>query len=95
MQSHINHTRRQLTYDERKAAEAAFQGYAFHEDWSEAARAVYEGIVTAKMKLTSRTRCETATMEEGAPGRARTGLALSDECSRDPGYRRGATINQF
>ena len=95
MQSHINHTRRQLTYDEFKAAEAAFQGCAFNEDWSEAARAVYVGIVTAKMKLKSRTRHETSTMEEGAPGRARAGLALSDECSRDPGYRRGATINQF
>ena len=36
MESHIDHTRRQLTYDELKAAEAAFQGYAFNEDWSEA-----------------------------------------------------------
>ena len=52
MQTHINHTRRQLTYDELKAAEAAFQGYACNEDWSEAARAVYEGIVVAKLNLT-------------------------------------------
>jgi hypothetical protein len=33
MQSHIDQTRRQLTYDELKAAEAAFLGYAFNEDW--------------------------------------------------------------
>jgi hypothetical protein len=51
MQIHTNHTRRQLTYDELKAAEAAFQGCAFNEDWSEAARAVYEGIAIAKIKL--------------------------------------------
>jgi hypothetical protein len=44
-------TGRRLTYDELKAAEAAFQGYAFNENWSEAAGAVYERIVTAKMRL--------------------------------------------
>ena len=43
-------TRRQLTHDELKAAEAAFQGRAFNEAWSQAARTAYEGILIAKMK---------------------------------------------
>ena len=33
-----------LTYDESKAAEAAFLGRPFNEAWSEAARRVYVGI---------------------------------------------------
>src|SRR5437899_1152410 len=41
-------TPRPLTTDERKAAEAAFRGEAFDPRWSEAARAVYEGIIAAK-----------------------------------------------
>lgn len=38
---------RTLTYDEGKAAEAAFQGLPFNPDWSDAARKVYDGIVLA------------------------------------------------
>ncbi|GKS56876.1 hypothetical protein YTPLAS18_04030 [Nitrospira sp.] len=37
-------TPRPLTNDERKAAEAAFQGEPFNEDWSQSAREMYEGI---------------------------------------------------
>ena len=44
-------TRRQLTHDELKAAEAAFEGRAFNEAWSQAARTAYDGILLAKMKL--------------------------------------------
>ena len=36
-----------LTYDEKKAAEAAFAGHPFNEAWSASARAVYDGIVKA------------------------------------------------
>ncbi len=36
-----------LTYDEKKAAEAAFQGRPFNPMWSAAARVVYDGIVRA------------------------------------------------
>lgn len=36
-----------LTYDEKKAAEAAFQGRSFNPMWSAAARVVYDGIVRA------------------------------------------------
>jgi hypothetical protein len=36
-----------LTYDEKKAAEAAFEGRPFNEAWSASARAVYDGIVKA------------------------------------------------
>lgn len=43
--------RRSLTHDELKAAEAAFQGRAFNESWSQAARAVYDGILGASRKL--------------------------------------------
>jgi len=41
-------TPRILTYDERRAANAAFAGYPFDPSWSKAARAVYEGILNAR-----------------------------------------------
>jgi len=44
-------TRRQLTHNELKAAEAAFQGWEFNDAWSAAALSVYIGIRLAKMKL--------------------------------------------
>ena len=34
-----------LTYDEQKAAEAAFRGRPFDAAWSEAAQAIYQGIM--------------------------------------------------
>ncbi len=39
---------RALTYDERKAAAAAFAGRPFDPSWSEAARIVYGGILAAR-----------------------------------------------
>ena len=39
---------RTLTYDERKAAAAAFAGRPFDPSWSEAARIVYDGILAAR-----------------------------------------------
>ncbi len=41
---------RELTYDEKKAAEAAFTGRPFNPKWSDAARTVYEGILLAMGK---------------------------------------------
>ena len=38
---------RPLTYDEKKAADAAFKGSPFDPKWSEAARNVYEGLSLA------------------------------------------------
>lgn len=38
-------TPRNLTHDEKKAAEAAFRGLPFDPNWSAAARSVYEGIL--------------------------------------------------
>jgi hypothetical protein len=38
---------RQLTHDEKKASEAAFQGLPFNPEWSNSAKAVYEGIAQA------------------------------------------------
>ena len=35
---------RPLTYDEKKAAEAAFRGAQFDPSWSESALKVYEGL---------------------------------------------------
>ena len=35
---------RPLTYDEKKAAEAAFRGAPFDPGWSESALKVYEGL---------------------------------------------------
>lgn len=45
---------RPLTYDEKKAAEAAFQGAPFNPAWSEAAWQVYEGIFDAMVKMGAR-----------------------------------------
>ena len=39
---------RPLTHDEKKAAEAAYRGRAFDTSWSQAARSVYDGILTAR-----------------------------------------------
>lgn len=38
---------RELTHDERRAADAAFNGLPFNERWSPSARTVYEGILNA------------------------------------------------
>jgi hypothetical protein len=38
---------RDLTYDERKAAEAAFRGLPVDPTWSKSARGVYDGILSA------------------------------------------------
>ncbi len=51
MRNNQDGTRHQLTHDELKAAEAAFQGRHFNEAWSQAARTTYDGILIAKMKL--------------------------------------------
>jgi hypothetical protein len=40
-------TPRSLTHDEKKASEAAFRGLPLDDNWTEAAKAVYEGIVLA------------------------------------------------
>lgn len=37
-----------LTYDQKKAAEAAFRGLPFNPKWSDAARQVYDGILKAQ-----------------------------------------------
>ena len=44
-------TPRDLTYDEKKAAEAAFRGEPFNPNWSVAAATVYEGIVSAMCRM--------------------------------------------
>ncbi len=36
-----------LTFDEKRAAEAAFQGQSCDPDWSAAAKAIYDGIIKA------------------------------------------------
>jgi len=38
---------RLLTYDEQKAADAAFAGKPFNTDWSSDSKAIYDGIVGA------------------------------------------------
>lgn len=42
---------RDLTYDEKKAAEAAFRGEPFNPSWSVAAATAYEGIVSAMCRM--------------------------------------------
>lgn len=41
---------RVLTYDEGKAAEAAFRGEPFNPSWSASARRIYDGILAAMDK---------------------------------------------
>lgn len=53
-----------LTYDEKKAAEAAFSGRPFNEAWSESARAVYDGIIKALPPVTLPTRGESAAQDD-------------------------------
>ena len=55
---------RTLSYDETKAAEAAFQGRPFNEDWSEAAWAVYQGIHAACRKLNKEPLLEATPFDE-------------------------------
>ncbi len=45
-----NLSQRTLTYDERKAAEAAFRGLPSDPRWSQAARSVYEGLISVLRK---------------------------------------------
>ncbi|TFG59613.1 MAG: hypothetical protein E4H32_09870, partial [Nitrospirales bacterium] len=40
-------TPRSLTHDEKKASEAAFRGLPLDDNWTEAAKEVYEGIIQA------------------------------------------------
>ena len=42
---HLESGGRELTHDEKKAAEAAFTGVPFNPEWSDRARKVYEGIM--------------------------------------------------
>jgi hypothetical protein len=51
-------TTRALSIDERKAAEAAFQGKALDPDWTIAAQQVYAGVVAALSKRRSLTLLE-------------------------------------
>ena len=41
---------RPLTYDEKRAAQAAFEGQPFNPAWSAAAQVVYEGILAVLVK---------------------------------------------
>ena len=43
-------TPRQITHDEKKAAEAAFAGRPFNPKWSDSARIVYAGLLAAMGK---------------------------------------------
>lgn len=42
---HFESAGRELTHDEKKAAEAAFTGVPFNPEWSGSARKVYNGIM--------------------------------------------------
>lgn len=50
---------RPLTNDERKAAEAAFRGEPFNQEWSQSAREMYEGISAFLMLRAMGSREET------------------------------------
>jgi len=50
---HSEPTVRTLTYDEKKAAEAAFTGRPFNPEWSDTARKVYDGILNVMGKAST------------------------------------------
>lgn len=71
---------RTLTYDERKAAEAAFRGLPSNPGWSQAARAVYDGLVNVLHKqgdaqgaAVNLTPASTAAPDEPSPTTGRSG----------------------
>ncbi len=55
----IRDTPRELTHDEKKAAEAAFRGEPFNPSWSDAAAKVYAGLVHARQKRESQLLSDT------------------------------------
>ena len=60
---------RTLTYDETKAAEAAFKGEPFNPAWSAAAATVYAGITEAIEKRLMTGAVESEVAEECLAGR--------------------------
>ena len=60
---------RTLTYDETKAAEAAFKGEPFNPAWSAAAATVYAGITEAIEKRLMTGAVESEVTEECLAGR--------------------------
>lgn len=60
---------RSLTYDETKAAEAAFKGEPFNPAWSAAAATVYAGITQAIEKRLMAVVVESEVTEECLAGR--------------------------
>ena len=92
MRNNQDCTRRHLTHDELKAAEAAFLGRLFNEAWSQAARTTYDGILLAKMKLhydrlTRTCSHRTMTLREEWTAQTwswRTVIQRYDTRSRDP-----------
>ena len=64
-----NTRQRSLTYDETKAAEAAFKGEPFNPAWSAAAATVYAGITEAIEKRMMTVTAESEVAEECLAGR--------------------------
>ena len=60
---------RTLTYDETKAAEAAFKGEPFNPAWSAAAATVYAGITEAIEKRLMTGAVESEVADECLAGR--------------------------
>ena len=60
---HIVKRPRPLTFDEQRAAEAAFAGEPVCADWSEAGRKVYEGLVTVLLNRADEGRSLSAMSE--------------------------------
>ena len=60
---------RALTYDEKKAAEAAFRGEPFNPAWSAAAAKVYAGILSAMDNRQATEHADSEITEECIAGR--------------------------
>jgi hypothetical protein len=94
-------TPRILTYDERRAADAAFAGHPFDPSWSKAARAVYEGILLARglsepaplqTEKSEHPEAEASEQTQQAPGLP-TAAPQPQSLSREEAIQAGALVD--
>jgi hypothetical protein len=75
-----------LSYDERKAAEAAFAGRPFDPSWSASARAIYDGILTARgVPVPEPVTPASESAEAAPPGAAQASAEQTTEASAPAG----------
>ena len=72
-----------LTYDEKKAADAAFAGRPFNDAWSASARVVYDGIVKALPQAETDAPAQAETFAEALTAQSEA-LQLQEPVEQEP-----------